>query len=171
MVLGHKAHAEPAAGLLIGHTHKGEGAARVTGAGDLAGNRCHGGGNKQHVYGTAPVEFAVLDECLEGRFGPLGLVDGDDVRVPHEGERLLFWIAGDGHDDGNATWVGFEALNLYVFAREEFLQTIRIAHLVAGIRREVVYAGIADKFLEEGEGVIIKRHALEGSSVQICVWF
>ena len=50
---------------------------------------------------------------------------------------------------------------LHVFAREEFLQAIRIAYLVAGIRREVINAGIADKFLEEGEGVIIKRHAIE----------
>ena len=51
------------------------------------------------------------------------------------------------------------------------LQAIRIAHLMAGIRREIINAGIADQLLEEGEGVIIKRHAPEGSSVQIYMWF
>ena len=161
MVLGHKAHAEAAAGLFIGHADEGEGAARVTGAGYLARDGGHGGGNKEHVYGTAAVELAVLDDGLERWLGPLRLIYGDDVRVAHEGERFLVRIAGDGHHDGNAVRVGLEALNLHVFAREEFLQAIRIAHLVAGIRREVVYAGIADQFLEEGEGVIIKRHVLE----------
>ena len=171
VVLGHKAHAETAAGLLIGHADEGEGTARVTGAGYLARDGGHGGGNKQHVYGTAAVELAVLDKRLERRLGPLRLIYGDDVRVAHEGERFLVRIAGDGHHDGDAARVGLEALNLHVFARKEFFQAIRIAHLVAGVWREVINAGIADKFLEEGEGVIIKRHAPEGSSVQIYMWF
>ena len=46
MVFGHKAHAETAAGLLIGHADKGKGAARIAGAGDLARDGGHGGGNK-----------------------------------------------------------------------------------------------------------------------------
>ena len=171
MVLGHKAHAEPSAGLFIGHADEGEGTARVTGAGDLARDGRHGGGNKEHVYGTAAVEFAVLDERLEGRLGPLRLVHGDDVGMSHEGQRFLVRIAGDGHYDGNTARVGLEALNLHVFTCEEFFQAVRIAHLVAGVWREVINAGIADQLLEEGEGVIIKRHAPEGSSVQIYMWF
>ena len=171
MVLGHKAHAEPAAGLFIGHADEGEGTARVTRAGDLARDGGHGGSNEEHVYGTAAVELAVLDKRLERRLGPLGLVHGDDVGMSHEGQRFLVRIAGDGHYDGNTARVGLEALNLHVFARKEFFQAIRIAHLVAGVWREVINAGIADQLLEEGEGVIIKRHAPEGSSVQIYMWF
>ena len=46
MVFGHKAHAETAAGLFIGHADEGKGAARIAGAGDLARDGGHGGGNK-----------------------------------------------------------------------------------------------------------------------------
>ena len=121
VVFCHPPHAQATAGLFIGHAHEGKRSAGVAGARYLAGDGCHGGGNKEHVYGTAAVELAVFNECLEGRLSPLGFVDGDDIGMPHKGEGLLGGIAGDGHHDGHASRVGFKALDGDVFTGKKVL--------------------------------------------------
>ena len=47
-------------------------------------------------------------------------------------------------------------------AFEELLQSVGVANLVAGIRREIVNAGIADELLEEGQGVVVESHGPQG---------
>ena len=162
LVLIQPPRAQPAAGLLIGHAHEGELAARVAAPGDLAGHRGLGGGDKQHVYRPAAVEFAVLDDRLEGRLGPLVLVDRDDVGVAQKRERFGVRVAGrHGKRDGHPPRVRLEALDFHrVFhVGEKPLERVRVAVLLAGIGGEVVHARVADEFAEEGQGVIVKRHA------------
>ena len=153
---------QSAAGLLIGHAHEGELAARVAAPGHLAGDRGLGGGNKQHVHRAAAVELAVLDDRLKRRLGPLVLVDRDDVGVAQQGERLRAGVASrDGKRDGHPARVRLEALDLHrVFhVGKETLERVRVAVFRAGVGGQVVHAGVADEFAEEGQGVIVKRHA------------
>ena len=72
MVFGHKAHAETAAGLFIGHADEGKGAARIAGAGDLARD----GGQQRGVglRGAAAFGVVVVDDEIGHFFQRVVLV-------------------------------------------------------------------------------------------------
>ena len=87
-------HAQSSTGLLVGGGHEGEGARGARSPlgdppGQVLGDDGHRGGEVQHVHGAAPPHDAVgVDARGEGLVGPLGVVSGDDVGVPDEGEGL-----------------------------------------------------------------------------------
>ena len=83
-------HAEPSSCFFVCGGHKDQGAsgrcAFMGATRGLAGNDGHRRSQVEHVNRAAPPHDAILDLRAEGIARPLGLVDGHDVRVPHEGQ-------------------------------------------------------------------------------------
>ncbi len=176
LVFGNPLGTQTAAGFLVGKRHKRQGAGGLTAPGDLAGNCRHGGGDKQHVHRAAAVDKTVDDLCAERVGGPFRLVDGHDIDVAEQGERLGSGIGTfHRHRQGRPVRVWFEFLGGNAGGvGEELLQGGDVAFLGAGIGGEIIDAAVADQFLQQGESVVVQAHRGQGSGCglfQVFAWY
>ena len=172
---GQPLRAETAASFLVGDTDEGQRpAGRTPGKcfpGDLTGHHGHRGSQPEHVDGAATVDPGVRTGALDLRAErvtcPVGGVHRNDVGVPEEGQRLGGRIGtGHGDDDAGAPRARLQSLDGHRagvttcddLGGEELLETVSVAHLLAGVRGEVIDAGVADQGLQQGQGIVEEGH-------------
>ena len=129
-------------------------------ASDLAGDDGHRRGQVEHVDRATPPHDAVLDLGAEGIARPLGLVDGHDVRVPHEGQGRA-GAAGvralHRDHEGRATRVRGDAFDGHGQAREEILEKVGGALLSSRVGGQVVDAAQAHQAPQQVGGLFAQR--------------
>ena len=147
LLTGEVARAVHTARLLVGHAEVDEGAARAEPAlGEAPRGHRHGGGDVEHVGRPAPPHDAVLQLRGERIVLPSGGIGGHHVRVAHEHEGGRLGIAAlDTREQADPPGRGSVALEGEPGAGEIGLESIGVALLVAGRRRAVVHAGVADE--------------------------
>ncbi len=172
---GQPLRAETATGFLVRDTDEGKcPTGRTPGKCfpcDLTGHHGHRRSESEHVDRAATVDPGVrtgaLDLCAERVSCPVGSVHRNDVGVTEEGQRLGGRIGtGHGDDDAGAPRARLQSLDGHRagvatcgdLGGEKLLETVGVAHLLAGVRGEVVDAGVADQGLQQCQGIVEEGH-------------